>query len=42
MKDHRGDNTKAKVSTSTQEVTTQCINDAEGFKKAPKEKKKSW
>ena len=41
MKDHRGDDSKAKVSTSTQEVTTQRTNDAEGSEKARKEKKKS-
>ena len=43
MKDHRGDNFKAKVSVfpSTQEVTTQRNNDVEGSKKARNEKKKS-
>ena len=41
MKDHRRDNSKAKVSTSIQKITTQCTNNAEGSEKAWKEKKKS-
>ena len=41
MKDQCGHDFKAKVPTSTQEVTTQRTNDAEGSKKVWKEKKKS-
>ena len=41
MKDHCGNNSKAKVFTFTQEVTTQRTNEAEGSEKARKEKKKS-
>ena len=41
MKDHCGDDSKAKVSTSTQEVITQCTNDAESSEKAWKKKKNS-
>ena len=41
MKNHCGNVSKAKGSTSTQEVTTQRTNEAEGSEKARKEKKKS-
>ena len=41
MKNHYGDDSKAKVSISTQEITTQRTNDAKSSKKAWKEKKKS-
>ena len=41
IKDHCGNDSKAKVSTSIQEVITQRTNDAEGSEKARKEKKKS-
>ena len=44
MKDHRGDDSKAKasISISTQEVTTQRTNNVEGSEKTQKEKKKNW
>ena len=43
MKNHCGDNSKARasISTSTQKVTTQRTNDVESFEKTWKEKKKS-